>query len=346
MTDLRDKKLKTLRPRKHEIEFFIADEVELSSFRDEMASMEHPFFALKGGDTSVRKYENGNVSITVKPNSDGLATIFDKDIWIYSISKLQAAINNHESISRTVCFTPYDYFLTTNRDNGGKNYKLLEQSLSRLKGTTITTNIVHSQERQETVQFGLIDSWRLIEEKKGKLDVGMVEVTLPDWLYQALNKKKMLKISPDYFRIRKAIDRRIYEIARKHCGNQGEFQISLEKLHLKTGSSALLKMFRHNVKQLAKTNDLPDYSIQFDIVRDLVIFTNRNLAPEKVTEEQQREQGKRELYKIRKELTEAKKLLSEEKRKNEKTRSNYRDINTISEPDKSIPKGFRGAIDD
>ncbi|CAK8741734.1 hypothetical protein SODG_005052 [Sodalis praecaptivus] len=40
---LRINNLKTLRPRKHELEFFIADEVELSSFRDEMASMEHPF---------------------------------------------------------------------------------------------------------------------------------------------------------------------------------------------------------------------------------------------------------------------------------------------------------------
>ncbi|EMD8720044.1 replication initiator protein A [Salmonella enterica] len=336
MTDLRDKNLKTLRPRKHEIEFFIADEVELSSFRDEMASMEHPFFALKGGDTSVRKYENGNVSITVKPNADGLATIFDKDIWIYSISKLQAAINNHESISRTVCFTPYDYFLTTNRDNGGKNYKLLEQSLSRLKGTTITTNIVHSQERQETVQFGLIDSWRLIEEKKGKLDVGMVEVTLPDWLYQALNKKKMLKISPDYFRIRKAIDRRIYEIARKHCGNQGEFQISLEKLHLKTGSSALLKMFRHNVKQLAKTNDLPDYSIKYDLERDMVMFTNRNLTAGEIEKEQQREQGKREVFK-------AKKVIADSKTSHkQKGRKYVVDICNPGEPDSEIPPGFRG----
>lgn len=336
MTDLRDKKLKTLRPRKHEIEFFIADEVELSSFRDEMASMEHPFFALKGGDASVRKYENGNVSITVKPNADGLATIFDKDIWIYSISKLQAAINNHESISRTVCFTPYDYFLTTNRDNGGKNYKLLEQSLSRLKGTTITTNIVHSQERQETVQFGLIDSWRLIEEKKGKLDVGMIEITLPDWLYQALNKKKMLKISPDYFRIRKAIDRRIYEIARKHCGNQGEFQISLEKLHLKTGSSALLKMFRHNVKQLAKANDLPDYSIKYDLERDVVIFINRNLTAEQIEKEQQRELGKREIFKAKKVITDSKSSYKQ------KGRKYVVDICNPGEPDSEIPPGFRG----
>ncbi|HGJ5866336.1 replication initiator protein A [Arsenophonus nasoniae] len=294
--------LKTLRPRKHELEFFIADEVELSSFRDEMASMEHPFFALKGGDTKIRKYTNGNVTVIVKATADGLATVFDKDVWIYAISKLQEAINNHKEISRTICFTPYDFFVTTNRTISGRTYQELERALDRLKGTTIKTNIVYSEEKQESIGFGLIDSWRILEEKKGNLDIGMIEVTLPDWLYQALHKKKMLKISPDYFRIRKAIDRRLYEIARKHCGNQGEFTISLEKLHLKTGSTALLKMFRHNIKQLAKANDLPDYGIRYDAKADMVIFNNRNLTPEQEEKEQQREKGKREIYKLKNSL--------------------------------------------
>ncbi|HGJ5882258.1 replication initiator protein A [Arsenophonus sp.] len=299
---LRTNNLKTLRPRKHELEFFIADEVELSSFRDEMASMEHPFFALKGGDTKIRKYTNGNVTVIVKPTADGLATIFDKDVWIYIISKLQEAINNHKEISRTVFFTPYDFFVTTNRNKGGRSYDELRKTLSRLKGTMIETNIFYSEEKQESIGFGLIDSWRILEEKKGNLDIGMIEVTLPDWLYQALHKKKMLKISPDYFRIRKAIDRRLYEIARKHCGNQGEFTISLDKLHLKTGSTALLKMFRHNIKQLAKANDLPDYSIRYDSKADMVIFSNRNLTPEQEEKEQQREKGKRAIYKLKNSL--------------------------------------------
>ncbi|MGP1954769.1 MAG: replication initiator protein A, partial [Arsenophonus sp. NC-QC1-MAG3] len=98
--------MKTLRPRKHEIDFFIADEVELSGFRDEMASMEHPFFALKGGDIDTRRYKSGNTTIVVAPNAEyGIATVFDKDVWIYAISKLQESINNHEKISRTVYFT-------------------------------------------------------------------------------------------------------------------------------------------------------------------------------------------------------------------------------------------------
>lgn len=42
-------KLKTLKPRKHkQLDFFIADEIDIITFRDEMESMEHPFFALKG----------------------------------------------------------------------------------------------------------------------------------------------------------------------------------------------------------------------------------------------------------------------------------------------------------
>lgn len=270
--------MKTLRPSKHEIDFFIADEVELSSFRDEMASMEHPFFALKGGDINIREYESGNVKVTIRPAVGiGLATIFDKDVWIYAISKLQELFNNNEPTSRTVSFTLYDFFVTTNRNKSGRAYQEFKKYLDRLSGTRITTNIFYSEEKQESIGFGLIDSWRIIDEKKGKLDIGMVEVTLPDWLYQALHKKKVLKISPDYFRIRKAIDRRIYEIARKHCGNQNEFNISIEKLHLKTGSTANRAEFKRMLKNLAKTNDLPDYNILYDDKRDKIIFNNRNL---------------------------------------------------------------------
>lgn len=273
--------MKTLRPRKHEIDFFIADEVALSSFRDENVSMEHPFFALKAGDTKDREYKYEMFTLTIKPNSSGIATIFDKDVWIYAISKLQESINNNEPISRTVFFTPYDFFVTTNRAKSGRAYNDLEKALDRLSGTRIITNIIYPKEKQESIGFGLIDGWRIIDEKKGKLDIGMVEVILPDWLYQALHNKKVLKISPDYFRIRKATDRRIYEIARKHCGNQGEFNISFDKLHLKTGSTANRSEFKRMLKTLAKANDLPDYKISYNSDRNLVIFNNRNLHPEK-----------------------------------------------------------------
>ncbi|PHM51257.1 replication initiator protein A [Xenorhabdus sp. KK7.4] len=293
--------LMTLRPRKYtEAEFFIADEMEIIAFRDELASMEHPFFALKGGDTKIKEYNNGNVTVTVTPSVDGMATIFDKDIWIYAISKLQQAMFEEKPISRIIAFTPYDYLVSTNREIGGNTYKNLKESLRRLSGTRIETNVIYSEEKKKTENFGLIDKWHILEEKKGNLDIGMIEITLPDWLYQSVTKAKVLKISNDYFRIRKAIDRRLYEIARKHCGYSEMFTIALEKLHLKSGSTALIKGFRHSVKQLSKTNDLPDYEVIFDIKKDSVTFKNKKFDPAEEKKARKRTEKNKEAENISK----------------------------------------------
>lgn len=341
MNDPKDKQresnLKTLRPRKHEIDFFFADEVELSSFRDDIASMEHPFFALKGGDTTPREYKNGDVIVTVKSTSDGLATIFDKDIWIYAISKLQESINKGEPISKYIKFTPYDFFVTTNRSKSGRSYEELKKTLSRLKGTVIETNVNTDNKELKArsfKNFGLIESSEINEVEKGGRTVSIITIELPTWLIQALENKRVVKLNPNYFCIRKAIDRRIYEIARKHCGNQGQFQITLEKLHLKTGSSASKSEFKRMFKTLVASNDLPDYSIVYDLERDMVIFSNKNLTQEQEKKEQQREQGKREVFK-------SKKMISDSKASH-KSRKYVVDICNPGEPDSEIPPGFRG----
>lgn len=62
----------------------------------------------------------------------------------------------------------------------------------------------------------LVDEWIVVEEKDGRMI--RVEVQLPDWLYKSvLGQKNLLTISLDYFRLRRPVDRRIYELARKHC---------------------------------------------------------------------------------------------------------------------------------
>ncbi len=81
-----------------------------------MAGMEHPFLALEGGDTDTRRYKSGYTTVVVALDAEyGMAAIFNKDIWIYAVSKSQQAVNNHEPVSRTVYFSPYDFFVTTNR---------------------------------------------------------------------------------------------------------------------------------------------------------------------------------------------------------------------------------------
>ena len=102
-----------------------------------------------------------------------------------------------------------------------------------------------------------------------------VEVTLPNWLFRSVKAKNVLTLSPNYFRIRKPMDRRIYELARKHCGTQKSWQCSLNVLHEKSGSTAPLRNFRVAVKVLADSNELPDYSVAFDADADFVIFHRR-----------------------------------------------------------------------
>ena len=85
----------------------------------------------------------------------------------------------------------------------------------------------------------------------------------------------MLTLNRDYFRLGKPLERRIYELARKHCGRQSAWQISLDTLLKKSGSQSSLKLFRQMVKEIARHDHLPDYHLAFDEARDIVMFYNR-----------------------------------------------------------------------
>jgi plasmid replication initiation protein len=252
-------------------DFFVADILDVS-IKDDLGSMEHPFFALKAGDMRVRTYERNGNTLTIKPGHDGCATIHDKDVWIYCISQLVEAMNRgREDVSRKVRFIAHDFLVTTNRQTSGNGYKLMGDALARLRGTSIETNIVTDGVRERGF-FGLIDSGRVIEHDKTGKAVA-VEVTLSDWLYRSVKAKQVLTLSPDYFRIRKPIDRRIYELARKHCGAQRQWQCTVKTLHEKSGSTNTVREFRRTLKTLIKLNDLPDYRVS--MTDDLVTFLRK-----------------------------------------------------------------------
>ena len=67
---------------------------------------------------------------------------------------------------------------------------------------------------------------------------------------RAIEANDVITISNDYFRLRRPLERRLYEIGRKHCGSQPKWQIGLAKLQEKTGSNAPLKKFRLNIRQI------------------------------------------------------------------------------------------------
>jgi len=88
-----------------------------------------------------------------------------------------------------------------------------------------------------------------------------VKVTLSEWLYRAVLSKSVLTLSREYFSLRKPLERRLYELARKHCGTQPSWRVSLEVLLAKTGSNSPRRVFRAMVREIAKNARLPDYTL-------------------------------------------------------------------------------------
>lgn len=257
-------------------DFFIADPFNTKALQLHQSSMEFPLFSLRARDVQKRVYFQNGLKVKIEPNPFyGMATVHDKDVWIYCISKLIQAMREGKEIDRTVHFTIYDYLVTTNRGIGGSDYQRAKDSLDRLLNTRVTIDI-ETNDIREYREFGLIDFWKIDEEKNGKMI--RISVTLPSWLYRSVISKNVLKIHEDYFRIRRPLDRRIYEIANKHCGYNDNWQINLETLHERSGSSASLKEFKRSVKELVKKNHLPGYIIEFNDENDNVFFVNRSLS--------------------------------------------------------------------
>ena len=267
--------MEPLLPVRHtEQDFFTCDIFEaLTSFKDDMASMEHPVFSLSTKtDTRTLRYEHNDKTITIIPSTLGLATIFDKDILLYCAGQLRAAINRGEIPSQRVRFAAYDFFVSTNRKTDGDTYQRFKESLRRLSGTRLETNIKTGGLTIEE-GFGIIDAWRAVKEDKSGRVIA-AEIRVSDWFYNSILTNELLTINRDYFRLRKPIERRIYEIARKHCGDAPSFKIGLDKLHKKMGSTAPLRKLRFKLQETTKTNHLPDYEVSLS--DDMVTFTNRN----------------------------------------------------------------------
>jgi plasmid replication initiation protein len=258
-------------------DFFLCDIFDASP-KDDLGTMEHPVFSLSTKpDRRILDYDHNGVAIKVTPSVLGRATIHDKDILIYCISQLMAAINAGREVSRTVRLRAHDFLTATGRDTGGDSYARLRDAFERLAGTRITTNMAAGG-YETTEGFGLIESWRIVR-RSGNGRMISVMVTLSEWLFRSVLAKSVLTLSRDYFTLRKPLERRVYEIARKHCGRQPEWQVSMTTLHKKSGSASPLRVFRAAIRKMIGAGTLPDYTMTED-PGDLVRFTRAGVVVE------------------------------------------------------------------
>jgi plasmid replication initiation protein len=228
--------------------------------KDDMASMEHPLFTLATRpDRRILRYAHGEATVEVTPSVKGLATIHDKDVLIFCVSQLMAALNAGRGVAPTLHLKAHDLLLATRRETSGDGYRRLREAFERLSGTRIVTNIATGGV-ESTRGFGLIDAWEILRRTRNGRMI-LVTVTLSDWIYRSVLARSVLTLHRDYFGLRKPLERRVYEIARKHCGGAAEWRIGLETLMKKTGSTSPRRVFRRMIRDIAAEDGLPDYRL-------------------------------------------------------------------------------------
>lgn len=227
--------------------------------------MEHPIFSLSSKpDTRVLKYEHDDTKIEIIPSVKGLPTVHDKDILIYCISKLMHLKNSGKPIGPKVRLTTHDLLVSTNRPTNNLGYERLEAALLRLSGTVFKTTIETGDET--TVKgFPLIAGFEY--NRKGSMHaerLRYLEVTLSEWLFRSVESAEVLTLNPVYFQLRSPLDRRLYELARKHCGAQEKWRIRVDKLQKKCGSKQERKHFVKHLRETIGGDHIPDYRFELD----------------------------------------------------------------------------------
>lgn len=254
-----------------QLDLFVADLLDYN-LKDDMATMEAPLFSLSTKpDMETWRWTSSDKKkwLEVTPSSKGRATIHDKDLLIYITSQLMAAMNEAQRTDkkmpgRRVRFIVYDFLVATKRDTSGRAYELFESMVDRLSGTRLKTNIeMGNLDRRSS--FGLIEraDYIIATDGKGNKRMTSVEVTISEWLYRTLELKQVLTINDEYFSLRKPLEKRLYELARKHVGNQSDWTISEQLLFEKTGSTSNIREFRRMLKAIIADDCTPDYRIAY-----------------------------------------------------------------------------------
>ena len=273
-----------LLPDRHpQIDFFVCDIFDATP-KSDMASMQFPLFSLSTKpDLTPREYRKGDKWLKLTPSLHGLATVHDRDVLIYCISQCMAAINQGRAVEKKMRFQAIDLLTVTNRKTSGEGYKLLQAAMRRLQGTQVETNITSGGTEVWKV-FSFIDDAEIVRKTRDGRMLE-IEITLSDWIFNAIRAKQgdILTISRDYFRLRKPLERRLYELARKHCGTKNkEWKFTLNELHDRTGSTSSPREFKRMLTAIIECQDhIPDY--HFELNESTVYIRPKNAFTEKFT---------------------------------------------------------------
>ena len=232
------------------------------TLRSDIFSMFWPVYALDGKSKGYVDFEYRGISLTITSSEFGRATVKDKEVIIYCLSHLMAAQNMKIEINRKVLFCRYDFLKTTNRGTSGKDYKILDNALKRLKGTRLTTDATISD-------IKIPEDTSMIEDfRKVQINENVYwEVTLPEWLFAIVENRKVLKLDDGYFNLN-PFERRLYEICKKCCGRKPSYEFPIDNMKKRIGVKLTKSQFK---RRLRRCRRLLGLGILFDD-KDVLIF--------------------------------------------------------------------------
>jgi plasmid replication initiation protein len=245
--------------------------------RDMMELMEVPFLSLSKNRTKPIIYQSkdGKTKVKVSAHTEHyVASIYDWDIILLVSAKMQEIINSGSDIPpRTLIIPRNEILRALHKHNGKKQEKDLKESLARLKFTGIETTIRNENGRYDA-GFGFLDSWGYTDRK----DLKEIRITLSQWLYDGICKKgSLLKVSQGYFDLTSGLKKFLYRTARKHVGNNDQWEFSIEKLYEKSGSEQIFRFFKRDLKKAILDNDIPEYFLEWleDGGKTSIRFSNK-----------------------------------------------------------------------
>ena len=252
------------------------------SLKGDYGSVSYPIFTLKPGvpkNEKSRLYDRNGIKCEIFPSKFGYATIHDYDVLIYAISYCIRHHDRGNPLPNKIRFQAYDFLKATNRATGGNNYENLKKSLNRLAGTLLNTDIRYGG-TQYWQAFHLLESAYIVREEGRILEI---EIKLSDWTLDAIQHKKILTIHPNYFRLRKALERKLYTIALRHCGTKKIIKLGLDTLQEKSAARGPIWEFTETLKEIIESdeehNHLPEY--QYSIAerngKEYAVIKNKSL---------------------------------------------------------------------
>jgi len=216
--------------------------------------------------------------VRISAHEEGIASYWDKDVLLFVFSQLIGGIKAGEQISKTIHFTGPDYFRFIGKKWSGKNdYLSLVNSLRRLQGTTIRTNVLDDQVSAEQ---GI--SW--ISEYRSFLsgNVTIFEVVLPEPFYKLVtNRRNWLTLDRSYFQIMGGVERFLYTWGRKSTGykQHDTWEESFSSIYEKSGSLMPIRKFNYKLRGIIDKQTIPGYQLTEidDVRRGPVLSLERNV---------------------------------------------------------------------